>query len=117
MSPVSIGARRHRFSLTIPGTEVPDGMGGFTPGVPTVKSPIYGEIIAASARNAERILPQVVIASASHLVTVPYVSGVTLQSSLVFHDPLEGDKTFAITYVDDWEQRHEELRLACEEAK
>ena len=111
------GRRIHALTLTIPGEGVPDGLGGLTPGPPTTIGPLLGDIAPASARNAERILPTVVIASASHLVTIPYLAGVTLTSSLVFHDPIAGDRTFAITGIADLDERHVTLVLACEESR
>jgi len=117
------GRRIHPLTLTIPGAEVPDGLGGFTPGPATVLGPILGDIAPATARNAERILPSVVIASASHLVRILYprdVAGLTRASlqkaSLVYHDPTGGDRTFGVLDAVDVEERHEVLILACEEA-
>ena len=114
---VAAGRRPHWLTLTGPGVEVPDGQGGYTTTPETIADPVYGEVVPASARDLERILPSVVSASASHVVTIPYVRGVTLTSVVVFHDPIEGDRTFAITGYTDPDERHLQLVLACEEAK
>ena len=119
MSPVpdlGSGRRIHPLTLTIPGEGVPDGLGGMTPGPATVVGPLLGDIAPATARNAERILPAVVTASASHLIRIPYVPGVTVTSSLVYHDPAGTDRTFSITGIADVDERHVVLVLACEEA-
>jgi hypothetical protein len=117
------GRRLHSLTLTIPGADVPDGLGGFTPGPATTVGPLLGDIAPASARNAERILSAVVLASASHLVRVPYPRDVPAltrpalqRASLVFHDPAAGDRTFAIVDAVDLEERHVVLILACTEA-
>ena len=65
----------------------------------------------------ERRMPNIVTASASHLVTIPYLRGVTLTSTLILHDALEGDRAFSIAGISDPENRHIQLVLACEEAK
>jgi head-tail adaptor len=118
MTPSLVGAGRRIHSLTItgPGTLVPDGMGGYTETPTIIADQVYGEIVPASARDLERILPAVVTASASHIVTIPYVPGIAVTSTVTFHDPLEGDRTFTINGIHDPDLRHWELVLACTEA-
>jgi len=114
---IPAGRRRHRLTLTGPGTEIPDGRGGWTSGVETIADPVYGDIVPASARDLERVLSSAVASSASHLVTIPYVPGVTLTSGVVFHDPRAGARTFTISGILDPDERHIQLVLACDEAK
>lgn len=111
------GRRIHRLTLTNPGDPVADGGGGWTETPVTVADPVYGEIVPATVRDLERTMPNVVLASASHVVTIPYVPGVSLITSLVFHDPREGDRAFSIGGIVDPDERHIQLILACEEAK
>jgi head-tail adaptor len=111
---IASGRRRHVLTISNPGEMVPDGGGGWTE-TPAVLGQVYGEIVPASVRDLERSMPNIVIASASHIVTIPYVAGVTLVSTVVFHDT-GGDRTFSIAGISDPEERHVELVLACEEA-
>ena len=113
---VAAGRRDKRFTLMNPGEMVPDGGGGWTETPAILADPIYGELQPASVRDLERMMPNVVVASASHVVTIPYVPGVTLVSTLVFHDPRSGDRTFSIAGLIDPDERHIQLVLACEEA-
>jgi head-tail adaptor len=112
--PIASGRRRHVLTLMNPGEMVPDGGGGWTE-TPAVLGDVYGEILPATVRDLERLMPNVVVASASHLVTIPYLPGVTLVSTVIFHDD-GGDRTFSIAGIVDPEERHLELVLACEEA-
>jgi len=114
---VGSGRRIHRLTLTNPGEPVSDGGGGWTEEPVVLADPIYGEIVPASVRTLERTMPNIVLASASHVVTVPYVPGVTLTTTVVFHDPTEGDRTFSVGGIVDPDERHLQLILACEEAK
>jgi head-tail adaptor len=110
----SAGRRNKALTLMNPGAMVPDGGGGWTE-TPAVLGQVYGEIVPASVRDLERSMPNIVIASASHIVTIPYVAGVTLVSTVVFHDT-GTDRTFSIAGISDPDERHVELVLACEEA-
>ena len=112
---VFAGARRHRFTVQNPGALVPDGSGGYSETPVVLAQTIYGELLPATA--SERRMPNVVTASASHLVTIPYLAGVTLTSTLILHDAREGDRTFSIAGISDPENRHVQLILACEEAR
>lgn len=111
---VASGRRRHSLTVTNPGEMVPDGGGGWTE-TPETLATCFGEIVPASVRDLERSMPNVVVASASHVVTIPYVAGVSLASSVVFHDG-GTDRVFTIAGIVDPEERHVELVLACEEA-
>ena len=111
----SRGQRRDVFTIQNPGVLVPDGSGGYTETPVVLAQTIFGALLPAS--SVERQMPGVVTASASHLVTIDYLAGVTLTSTLILHDALEGDRTFAITNIADPENRHRELVLTCEEAQ
>lgn len=111
---IAAGRRRHQLTVQTPGTSVPDGGGGWTE-TPATLADVYGEIVPASVRALERQMPNVVVASASHVVTLPYLAGVTLTSTVVFHDN-GTDRTFSIAGIVDPDERHIQLVLACEEA-
>ncbi len=113
--PTYAGQRRHRLTVTNPGELLPDGGGGWTE-TPETLLEVFGEIVPASVRDLERQMPNVVVASASHVVTIPYVPGVTLTSQVIFHDT-GIDRTFTIAGIVDPEERHIQLVLACEEAQ
>lgn len=112
---VSRNRLRHQLSVTAPGPLVPDGGGGYTEDPIILADHIFGEILPATVRDLERSMPNVVVASASHIVTIDHIPGVTLTSTLVFHDDGK-DRTFTIAGVVDPDERHIELVLACEEA-
>lgn len=108
---------RHRVTLENPGDAVPDptGGGGYTQAWTTLASRVPAKVEPASARSLERVTANTVSSSASHLVTVRYVPGVTMQTRLTFHDG-EVDRLMAVTGQHDTEERHLELILECAEA-
>lgn len=110
-----LGDLRHRVSLTTPGAIVPDGDGGFTQTTATLASRVPAYVVPASSRALERVVANTVASSASHLVTLRYLPGVTTKTALVFHDgPV--DRPMSITGMHDTEERHVELILECQEA-
>lgn len=117
MSPLVVpsGRRDKRFTLQTPGDEVPDGLGGWTLTVTTLAE-VYGAITAASARGLERLIANTTTTTASHVVTIPYVAGVTEESTVIFHDGAV-DRAFSISGVIDVDEAHVELVLACEEVR
>jgi SPP1 family predicted phage head-tail adaptor len=112
---IATGRRRHRLTLQTPGEEVPDGSGGWTLTVTTLAD-VYGEITAASARGLERLIANTTTTTASHLVTIPYVAGVSEESTVIFHDGAT-DRLFSISGVIDVDEAHVQLVLACEEVR
>lgn len=112
----SIANKNKRVSIQALGATVPDGQGGFTRAPVTLADHVLAEIKAATARELERVVANSVQSSASHLVTIDYVPGVTTESQAVFHDSV-GDRTFSISGIEDPEEQHVELILACEEAR
>jgi head-tail adaptor len=107
------GRFRHRLTLAGPGDEVSDGRGGWTM-IPTVLGDVDGDIRPAPVREMERVIGGTVQATASHLVTFDYLPGVTLQSTVTFHDDT-GDRLFTISGLTDPDERHVLLICACEE--
>lgn len=101
------------LTVSNPGTEVPDGMGGWTT-TPAVVGNTYGAVVPATVRDMERTLGAAVQATASHLVTFWYLAGVSVKSTIVFHDGPR-DRSFSISGLHDPDERHIQLVCACEE--
>ena len=109
-----IGDLRHRVTLQNT-TEVSDGLGGSTEVDVTIWSRIPASVEPATARSLERVAANTVTSTASHLVTVRYVPGVTTKTLVVFHDGAT-DREMAVEGVHDPEERHISLVLECAEA-
>jgi head-tail adaptor len=105
------GQKRHLVDLFGPGEEVPDGDGGYTQ-VPAALEPaqMYAEIKPATARDLERVVANTVQSKASHLVTMDYHPQVSTETRVHF-----GARIFAVTGVQNPEEKNVELVLACEE--
>jgi|SRR6185436_19711162 len=108
---MKIGTLRHRVVLENPGTPVADGDGGFTlTWTALFPSPVAAAIVPATARDLERIVAGTVFGTATHLVTIRYHSGVTLQTRVTF-----GTRVFSVTGIQNWEERNISLTLVCVE--
>jgi head-tail adaptor len=109
------GELRHRVTLETPSAAISNGDGGFVHPEPwpVLAYRIAANVKPASARDLERLVSGTVQSSASHLVKIRYMSGVTTQERLVYHDIT--DRAMAITGVIDLEERHVWLVLSCEE--
>ena len=110
-----IGEFRHRVTLENPGDPVPDNEGGFTVVWDELtEDPVRAAIKPASARDLERTVANTTQSTVTHMVTIPYVSGVTTRTRVIFHDG-ENDRTFSVTGVYDEDERHRQLVLTCVE--
>lgn len=109
MPTMPAGRRVHAITIETPGVPVPDGDGGYTQTWTPVTA-VYASIMPATVRDLERLRQGTVIAQASHVVTLPYVTGVTTKARVVF-----GARTFAIVGVATPEERPRELVLLCSE--
>jgi SPP1 family predicted phage head-tail adaptor len=108
------GHFRHRVTLENP-TDVPDAEGGYTTTWARLGPSTHAAVIRpATARDLERVVANTVQTTASHLVTIWYVAGVTTATRVIFHDTI-GDRTFSVTGVQDEDERHIQLTLACVE--
>lgn len=111
----SIAAFRHRVTLRNPdGPPVPDGDGGFTQAFTTLADRLPAAVEPAPARTLERGVAGTVASSASHLVTVRYLEGVSTLTQAIFHDG-RTDRLLSVTGAHDTEGRHVELALDCVE--
>jgi head-tail adaptor len=111
---MDVGALEHRVTLQTAGTPVPDGNGGYTQTPTTLASRVPASVKPATPRDLERSVANTVQSSASHLVTVRYLTGVTTQTQLIFHDGAT-DRPMAISGMHDPDERHVFLVLACTE--
>lgn len=106
---MNIGQLRHKVTLEGPGPSVPDGDGGFTT-VWTVLARVWADIRPATPRDLERRVASTVQATASHIVVIRWLPGVTTATRIKF-----GTRTFEVTGVQNPEEQDVSLVLACEE--
>lgn len=111
---MDVGALRHRITLQTPGAPVPDGDGGYTESWTTLGRRVPASVEPASARALERIAVNTVTSTASHVVTLRYLSGVTTKTRVVFHDG-PTDRTLSVTGYHDPQEKHRVLILECVE--
>jgi len=110
-STVAIGLRHKRVILQNPGPDVPDGSGGFTQSWVDLPPAADARIDAASAAGLERLAAgAAVIASATHVVTLPYRANVSTKTRV-----LVDGRALHVTGLRDPEERHVDLVLVCEE--
>ena len=67
-------------------------------------------IVPATAQSLERLTASTSIGVASHIVTGPYRSDVTLKTSLLY-----GSRRLSVVSLIDPNERHKELVLLCQE--
>jgi head-tail adaptor len=114
---MTVGELRHRVTLENPGEPVPDGEGGYIETWSVVgQSRMPAAIEPATVRAMERLGPGTVTATASHLVTIRYVTGVTTKTRVTFHDDVEGDRVLAVAGRHNPQEKHWALTLFCTEA-
>lgn len=106
-----VAARPHRISLQNPGPAVSDGEGGFTQSwFDLVPAAVWCSIVPATQRDLERLAAGTVIATASHVVTMPYHPQVTTQTRLTFNG-----RTFYVKGVATPEERQIVTIALCQE--
>lgn len=119
---MDIGSLRHRVTLENPGKAASDGDGGFTtPWTPLSPPEVWASIMPATARDLERVLANTVQSTASHIVTIRFLEGVTTKTRLT-KGPRNADGTlpagsreFHVTGIQNPEERNVSLVLACVE--
>lgn len=120
---VNIGSLRWRVTLQNPGDPVADSDGApslrWPPdGGTTLASRVYAAVTPAVGRMLRTLQGLVAAtseATATHIVTIRYLAGVTTQTRVVFHDGTR-DRLLYVTGVFDEEEQHVALRLLCNEA-
>jgi SPP1 family predicted phage head-tail adaptor len=107
----SVNDRPHRVTLQNPGPPVADGHGGFTQSWTDLVPPaVSAKIAPATATDLERVTAGTVIATATHVVTMPYHPQVTTLTRVLFNG-----RQFSVTGVSDPEERHVETIAICKE--
>lgn len=110
MAVTSAGRRIHFIHIENPdGEPVPNGDGEYEQPYKTVAK-TFASIDPATAQKLERFAQSVSVASATHIVVIPYEKGVTTRSQIKY-----GDRLFHIVGFADPEERHIELVLVCNE--
>jgi SPP1 family predicted phage head-tail adaptor len=104
------GELRHLITLQTPSTATPDGDGGFTNTWADLAT-VWASIVPATARDLERVVAGTVQSSATHLVTIRYLAGVTTKTRVVF-----GSRLFSVTGVQNPDERNISLVLVCQES-
>lgn len=98
------------------GPPVPDSEGGFTqPYADLGPAKLWGAVADATARDLERIAAGTVIATASHVVTIPFHPDVTTKTRLSWQDRAGRSHTANVTGVQNPDQQCVELVLICVE--
>jgi SPP1 family predicted phage head-tail adaptor len=109
MSPVSAGRRNKEVTIESLVT-TPDGDGGFVE-LPTAIATVHACIEAATPAAQERATSGTVIAQASHLVTIPYVFGVTAKSRVIYGTRILN----VVAQPSNPDEANRELVLTCVE--
>jgi SPP1 family predicted phage head-tail adaptor len=108
--PIAIGQRRHRALFQNP-TNATDGRGGFTVTWASLTPPkMWVAIRPAAPREIERLAAGTVQSVASHIVTMPYHSGVTTKTRLTYDS-----RIFQVTGFANVEETGSEMVLTCVE--
>jgi head-tail adaptor len=111
------GLRTKLVGLEAPGAPLPDPDGGYTETFAALDPPTaWAAIEPASATDLERLAAGTVITTASHLITLPFHPGITIETRISYPDPRKGrTRTFQITGLTDPDERNRELVIVAEE--
>lgn len=106
----SSGKRDKFITIQNPsGEPVPTGEGDYTQEYADFAK-VFASIEPATARSLERFRANTVIATASDIVTIPFMAGITTQTQIKYRDRLLQVRGYADPTERSWE-----LILACEE--
>jgi head-tail adaptor len=95
-------------------TTAPDGGGGYREVWDPVAA-LYANVAPATAQDAQRFGANTVTSAMSHVVTGPYVAGVTTRCRLRYVDPDLGERTFRVVGVSSPEERRADVIIAAVE--
>lgn len=105
------GARPHTVHLSRPGPPVSDSDGSYTTTpVDLVPATAAASIEPATAAEMERVAAGTLVASASHLIRLPYHPQITTQTTVTFNG-----RVFEVVGVRNLKERNVELVLICVE--
>jgi head-tail adaptor len=108
---VASGARIHSITLENPGAPVPDGGGGYSESWVSLLPPTaFASVEAATARSLESLAAGTIIATATHLVRMPYHPQVTIETRIRFQG-----RTLQVINRTNPDERNIELILVCSE--
>lgn len=107
---IPIGDRRHRVLFQAPGAAVSDGDGGWTTTWADIGVAGYYEVKPATERDLERATSGTVLATATYIITGPYVELVNTKSRAIFDG-----RTFSVVGKSTPEERKIEMILLCVE--
>lgn len=106
-----VGQRPHRVLLQNPGNPIPNGDGGFTQiWSDLAPASVSAKIEPATAQELERVAPGTVVAGATHIVTLPYHPGVTVNTRIIFDG-----RTFTVSGVATPDERKVATIALCSE--
>lgn len=121
MPDTGAGTLRHAVTLETPGVGVPDSDGGSTAGWSALAPLWWASIQPATARDLERTVAGTVLSTATHLLRMRYLPGVTTQTRITKgpRNPdgslATGSREFSVTGIANPEERNVELVLVCVE--
>lgn len=108
---MDIGALVHDVELQNPnGPPTADGDGGYTQAYQTLAALWWCAIAPATNRELERSIAGTVLSTATHVVKMRYLPGVTTKTRLVW-----GSRILNVLGVADPEEQNIMLVLACAE--
>lgn len=112
----SSGERRHQVQLQNPsGAPVSDGDGEYAQDYETFAT-VNAAIMPASAENLERKAQNTLVASASHLIVLPYIEGVGTETGVTTRTRVRyGSRIFFVRGYSNPEERNIEIVLVCQE--
>lgn len=114
-SVIEAGKLDHSLTLENP-TRVDDPGGGYTEVWTALSpSPVPAAIDPATQTNLEHVVANAVQSSATHVITIRFHPGVTLQSRVSFTDRAGQVHLLTVKGMQNPKQRDRVLRLACEE--
>jgi head-tail adaptor len=112
----SAGRRDKLVTLENPGAGEPDGEGGWTEGwAPLDPAEMYVHLAPATQTDLERVTSGTVISSATHVISLPYHPGVTIETRLRYTEPGRPERVFAVTALRNPDEADRELVLVAEE--
>jgi head-tail adaptor len=113
---IATGQRDKRIVLENPGDPVPDGEGGFTEGwAPLDPAEMFAHIAPATQTDLERQTSGTVLSTATHVISVLYHPGVTVETRLRYTAPNRPERTFQVTSVRNPDEANRELVIVAEE--
>jgi SPP1 family predicted phage head-tail adaptor len=106
---VSSGRRTHQGLFQKPGPPVPDGTGWVESWIDLPPAE-FARITPASQASLEQITAGTVLSMATHIVTVPYRTGLTTKTRFLYDG-----RSLSVLGIFDYEERHVQLNLVCAE--